>query len=129
MSATTVVLKYDDMGLCVPSVHNVPIENGAEVTFTGPEGESAALYFSPATAAILSPAPGASVSISPGQSVTYTVSEVGSAAYGVFCQPPSYKAPDFFDFGAPQTPPVLIVEPGMGGIGFSVASGPPQTGG
>ena len=127
MSATTVVLKYDDMGLCIPSVPKVLIETGAQVTFTAPEGQNAVLYFSPATTAILSPTPGTPVSISPGQSVTFSFSSGGSAAYGVFCQPPSFKAPDFFDFGAPQTPPVLVIEPGLGGIGFSVASNPPST--
>jgi hypothetical protein len=127
MSTTTVVLKDDSMGLCVPSVNSVPLAVGAQVTFTTANGVNAALYFSPATAAILSPSPGASVAIPPGQSVTYTVSSVGTAAYGVFTQPPSFQAPNFFDFGAPQTPPALVIAPGMGGIGFSVASGPPQT--
>jgi hypothetical protein len=127
MSTTTVVLKEDSMGLCVPSVNSVPLAAGTQVTFTTAEGVSAALYFSPATAAILSPNPGASVAFSPGQSITYTVSSVGSVAYGVFSQPPSFQAPNFFDFGAPQTPPVLVIAPGMGGIGFSVAGNPPET--
>jgi hypothetical protein len=127
MNTTTVVLNDDSMGLCVPSVNSVPIAVGTQVTFTTANGVNAVLYFSPATAAILSPSPGASVALSPGQSVTYTVSAVGSVAYGVFSQPPSFQAPNFFDFGAPQTPPVLVVAPGMGGIGFSVASNPPST--
>ncbi|MGD0912816.1 MAG: hypothetical protein ABR928_13025 [Terracidiphilus sp.] len=127
MSTTTVILNEDSMGLCVPSVNSVPIEAGTQVTFKTAQGVSAALYFSPATAAILSPTPGASVAIPPGQSVTYTVSSVGTAAYGVFTQPPQFPAPGFFDFGAPKTPPVLVISPGMGGIGFSVASNPPST--
>ena len=127
MSTTTVILKDDSMGLCVPSVNSVPLTVGAKVTFTTAEGVSAALYFSPATAAILSPSPGSSVSISPGQSVNYTVSSVGTAAYGVFTQPPQFPAPTFFDFGAPQKPPVLMISPGMGGLGFSVAGTPPST--
>jgi hypothetical protein len=127
MSTTTVILKEDSMGLCVPSVNSVPLAVGAQVTFTTADGVNAALYFSPATAAILSPKPGASVTLSPGQSVTYTVSSVGTAAYGVFTQPPQFEAPSFFDFGAPQNPPVLVISPGMGGIGFSVAGTPPTT--
>jgi hypothetical protein len=127
MSTTTVILNDDSMGLCVPSVDSVPIAAGTQVTFTTAQGVNAVLYFSPATAAILSPTPGASVAISPGQSVSYTVSSVGSAAYGVFTQPPQFQAPNFFDFGAPQTPPVLVIRPGMGGIAFSVAGNPPQT--
>jgi hypothetical protein len=127
MSTTTVVLKDDSMGLCVPSVNSMPLEAGAQVTFTTADGVSAALYFSPATAAILSPSPGASVSILPGQGVTYTVSSVGTAAYGVLTQPPQFPAPNFFDFGAPQNPPVLMISPGMGGLGFSVAGTPPQS--
>lgn len=115
------------MGLCVPSVNSVPIAVGTQVTFATADGVNAALYFSPATAAILSPKPGASVAISPGQSVTFTVSSVGTAAYGVFTQPPQFEAPNFFDFGAPQTPPTLVIAPGMGGIGFSVAGNPVQT--
>jgi hypothetical protein len=127
MSTTTVILKDDSMGLCVPSVNSVPLAVGTQVTFTTADGANAALYFSPATAAILSPTPGASVALSPGQSVTYTVSALGTAAYGVFTQPPQFQAPNFFDFGAPQTPPVLVITPGMGGIGFSVAGTPPQS--
>jgi hypothetical protein len=127
MSATTVILKDDSLGLCVPSVGSVPIAVGTQVTFTTAQGVDAVLYFSPATAAILSPAPGASVAIAPGESVSYTVTAVGSAAYGVFSQPPQFEPPHVFDFGAPQTPPVLIIMPGMGGIGFSVASTPPSS--
>jgi hypothetical protein len=127
MSTTTVILNDDSMGLCVPSVNSVPIAVGTQVTFTTADGVNAALYFSPATAAILSPTPGASVAISPGQSVTYTVSSVGSAAYGVLSQPPQFQPPHFFDFGAPQTPPVLVINPGMGGIAFGVAGNPPRT--
>jgi len=127
MSATTVTLTIDDMGLCVPSVHSVPVAAGAEVTFATAQGVSAVLYFSPATAAILSPAPGASVAISPGQSVTYTFAAPGSVAYGVVSQPPHTQAPHFFDFGAPQTPPVMVIQAGMGGIAFGVAGTPPRT--
>jgi hypothetical protein len=127
MSTTAVILNNDSMGLCVPSVNSVPIEVGIQVTFTAADGVNAALYFSPATAAILSPLPGASVSLSSGQSVTYTVSSVGSAAYGVLSQPPQFQPPHFFDFGAPQNPPVLVIEPGMGGIAFGVAGNPPRT--
>lgn len=90
MSTTTVILSDDSMGLCVPSVNSVPIEVGAQVTFTAADGVNAALYFSPATAAILSPAPGASVALAPGQSITYTVSSVGTTAYGVLSQPPQF---------------------------------------
>jgi hypothetical protein len=129
MSTTTVVLNYDGLGLCVPSVKSVPLARGEHVTFTAAQGVNAMLYFSPATAAILSPAPGASVSLSPGQSATYKVSSVGAEVYGVYTQSPQLTAPKFFDFGPPQHPAVLVIEPGMGGIGFSVASGPPQTGG
>ncbi len=127
MNTTTVILNDDSMGLCVPSVESIPLAGGAQVTFTTAKGVNAVLYFSPATAAILAPAPGASVAISPGQSVTYTIGSVGTAAYGVFTQPPQFVAPEFFDFGAPQTPPVLVIAPGMGGIGFSVAGNPPST--
>ncbi|MGP8251047.1 MAG: hypothetical protein ACLQHF_03370 [Terracidiphilus sp.] len=127
MSTTTVILNEDSMGLCVPSVESVPIAVGTQVTFTAAQGVNAVLYFSPATAAILSPSPGASVALSPGQSVSYTVSSVGTAAYGVFSQPPQFQAPNFFDFGAPQTPPALVIKPGMGGIEFSVAGHPPGT--
>jgi hypothetical protein len=127
MSTTTVTLNEDSMGLCVPSVKSVPIATGAQIMFTAAQGVNAVLYFSPATAAILSPAPGASVALSPGQSITYTISSVGSAAYGVLTQPPQFQAPHFFDFGAPQTPPVLVIQPGMGGIAFGVAGNPPRT--
>jgi hypothetical protein len=127
MSTTTVILKNDSMGLCVPSVNSVPLAVGTQVTFETADGVNAALYFSPATASILSPKPGASVAVPPGHSVTYTVASVGTAAYGVFSQPPQFQAPEFFDFGAPQTPPVLVIAPGMGGIGFSVAGNPQST--
>ncbi len=127
MSTTTVILKDDSIGLCVPSVNSVPISVGTQITFTAADGVNAALYFSPATAAILSPSPGASVALTPGQSVTYTVSSLGTTAYGVFSQPPQFQPPHFFDFGAPQTPPVLMINPGMGGIAFGVAGTPPQT--
>ncbi|MGB6726074.1 MAG: hypothetical protein WBE74_09205 [Terracidiphilus sp.] len=127
MSTTTVILNDDSMGLCVPSVKSVPIAVGLQVAFATAQGVNAVLYFSPATAAILLPKPEAPVAISPGQSVTYTISSVGTAAYGVLTQPPQFQAPNFFDFGAPQTPPVLVIEPGMGGLSFSVASTPPST--
>ena len=114
MAAIDVVLN-DEMGLRVPSVPNVPITEGSEVTFTAGDGAASALYFSPATASILSPKPGARVDLAPGKAVAYAFASAGAGVYGVITQAPEVPPPGSFDFGAPSNPPVLVIQPGQGG--------------
>jgi hypothetical protein len=113
MTATEVVLR-DEMGLRVPSVSKVTVTMGGQVTFKTADGADSALYFSPATAAILSPKPGARVDLAAGKSVTYTFSSVGAGSYGVIAKAPKDPAPTRFDFGAAMNPPVLAIKAGKG---------------
>lgn len=112
MTATEVILR-DEMGLRVPSVSKVTVTQGAQVTFKTVDADSA-LYFSPATAAILSPKPGARVDIAAGASVAYTFSSANAGVYGVIAEAPDEPAPTRFDFGAANNPPVLEIKAGKG---------------
>jgi plastocyanin len=102
MTATEVVLR-DEMGLRVPSVSKVTVTKGGQVTFKAADGADSALYFSPATAAILSPKPGARVDLAAGKSVTYTFSSANAGSYGVIAEAPKDPAPTRFDFGAAES--------------------------
>lgn len=113
MAATDVVLR-DEMGLRIPSISRVPVTEGSQVTFTAGDDVASALFFSPETALILSPRPDARVDIAAGGSVTYTFASAGAGAYGVVTQAPEDQPPAGFDFGAPSTPPDLVVQPGPG---------------
>jgi hypothetical protein len=121
--ATTQVVLRAEMGLRVPSIASVPIAAGGGVSIAAGDGAASALYFSPATAAILSPSPGARVDLAAGSSVTYSFTAAGTSAYGVVTQAPEAPPPSSFDFGAPSSPPALVVQPSMGG-GFPVGAGP-----
>jgi hypothetical protein len=113
MTATEVVLR-DEMGLRVPSVSKVTVTQGSQVTFKAADGADSALYFSPATAAILSPKPGTRVDLAAGKSVTYTISSAGAGSYGVIAEAPKDPAPTRFDFGAATNRPVLAIKAGKG---------------
>jgi len=123
MTATEVVLR-DEMGLRVPSVSKIAVANGAQVTFKAADGADSALYFSPATAAILSPKPGARVDLEADKSVIYTFSTSGPGVYGVIAEAPEDPAPTRFDFGSPSNPPVLVIRSGKG-TDYPVPSNPP----
>jgi len=113
MPNTEVILR-DEMGLRVPSIPQVPIQTGAQITFTAAKGADSALYFSPATAAILSPKPGSRVDLASGKSATYTFSQAGPGVYGAITEAPQDPQPARFDFGSPSNPPVLVIRPGKG---------------
>src|ERR1700749_52475 len=98
MTATEVILR-DEKGLRVPSVPKVTVTQGAQVSFKSADADSA-LYFSPATAAILSPKPGTRVDLAAGKSVTYTFSSAATGVYGVIAKAPKDAPPTHFDFGA-----------------------------
>jgi hypothetical protein len=115
MSNTEVVLR-DEMGLRVPSVPKVTIIASDKVTFTVEEGADTALYFSPETASILTPTPGSRVNLAFGEKLTYTFSAAGSGVYGVITQAPKDSAPNKYDFGKPEEPPVLVLQPGQGPV-------------
>lgn len=123
MIATEVVLR-DEMGLRVPSVSKVIVTESGQVTFKAADGADSALYFSPATAAILSPKPGARVDLAAGRSVTYTFSSSGAGVYGVITEAPKDARPAHFDFGSPSNPPVLVIRPGKG-TDYPVPTNPP----
>lgn len=113
MTATEVVLR-DEMGLRVPSVSKVTVTKGGQVTFKAADGADSALYFSPATTAILSPKPGARVDLAAGKSVTYSFSSADSGSYGVIAEAPQDPPPTGFEFGAATNPPVLVIKAGKG---------------
>jgi hypothetical protein len=102
------------MGLRVPSVSKVTVTQGSQATFKAADGADSALYFSPATAAILSPKPGTRVDLAAGKSVTYTFSSAGAGSYGVIAEAPKDPAPTRFDFGAATNRPVLAIKAGKG---------------
>jgi hypothetical protein len=113
MAATDIVL-HDEVGLRVPSVKDVPIVAGDQVSFTAADGAASALYFPAPTASILSPDPGSRVDVLSGQSVTYTFASENPGSYGVIVQAPDAPPPDNFDFGHDLDPTVLHVCPGDG---------------
>jgi hypothetical protein len=112
MTATEVILR-DEMGFRVPSVSKVTVTQGGQVTFKAADADTA-LYFPPATAAILSPKPGTRVDIAAGKSVVYTFSAANAAVYGVVAEAPEDPAPTRFDFAAATEPPVLEIKSGRG---------------
>ena len=125
MPNTEVVIR-DEMGLRVPSVPNVTIVASDTVTFTVDEGADSAFYFSPEAASILSPKPAPRVNLSVGQSRTWTFLTPGSIAYGVIIQAPEDSAPIRYDFGKPEEPPLLVLQPGQGPV-FTGPDNSPQT--
>src|ERR1700691_3125903 len=111
MTATEVVLR-DEMGLRVPSVSKGTVTQGSQVTFKAADGADSALYFSPATAAILSSKRGTRAELAAGKSVPYSCSSAGGGSYGVIAEAPNDPAPTRFDFGAPTNRPVLAIKAG-----------------
>jgi len=113
----TTILLHDQDGLRIPSLPSLPIVTGAEVTFTADKNADSALYFSPATAAILSPSPAVCTALKGGHSVSFTfASTFPEGAYGVVVQAPTDHPPHSLSFGDPVTPPVLVIQ--SGGLGI-----------
>ena len=125
MANTDVVLR-DEMGLRVPGVPQVAVISANSVTFSVEEGANSALYFSPETASILSPKPKAQVGLACGQALNYSFTAPAHHAYGVIVQDPDATAPQKFEFGAPETPPTLVIQPGSSVV-FTGPDNRPQT--
>jgi hypothetical protein len=118
MANTTILLRDQD-GLRIPSLPSLPIAAGAEVTFTAEKNADSALYFSPATAAILNPSPAICTALKSGHSVSFTfASTFPAGAYGVIVQAPTDHPPHSLGFGEPATPPILVIQ--SGGLGIYV---------
>jgi hypothetical protein len=114
MQITEIVLR-DDEGMRIPSMPSVPITTEHSITFSADDGADTALYFSPATEAILSPQPTSPVYLQPGETVTYLFAEdIPAGAYGVIVQAIGDGAPGCFDFGEPLELVALLIQPGSG---------------
>lgn len=125
MANTDVVLR-DEMGLRISGIPQVTIKIADSVTFSVEPGADSALYFSPATAAILSPKPDSRVDLPSGHSLTYTFETSMNGDFGVIVQSPQSGPPQSFDFGSPVTPPALIIQSGQDSS-FTVPVNPTQT--
>jgi hypothetical protein len=118
MPNTTILLRDQD-GLRIPSLPSLTIAAGDEVTFTAEKNSDTAIYFSPATAAILTPSPAMPTELKSGHSVSFAfASTFPEGAYGVIVQAPTDHPPHSLNFGEPATPPVLVIQ--SGGLGTYV---------
>jgi len=125
MANTDVVIR-DEMGQRIPSRPKVTIVSGDTITFKAEEGADSTLYFPPETASILSPKPKAQVGLACGQALNYSFTAPAHHAYGVIVQDPDATAPQKFEFGAPETPPTLVIQPGSSVV-FTGPDNRPQT--
>ena len=119
MSNSTTIQLDDQDGLRIPSLSSLPLTADAGVTFTAEKNADSALYFSPATAAILTPSPATPTQVKSGHSVSFTfASSIPDGAYGVIVQALTDHPPRGLSFGEPATPPVLMIQ--SGGLGIHV---------
>jgi len=107
MADTNVVLINND-GVYVPSVPSVGVNAGDTVSFSTNDGSAAALFFSPAAAAVVSPSPGSPAPVPAGGSASFTFNSSAPGAYSVFAAGSGASAPASFPNEVSQSLFVLI---------------------
>lgn len=122
--ADTEILLRDEMGLRIPSVHQVSVTTGGKVTFVASDDADSALYFSPQAVSILAPKPDAGAVVTSGKSLSFTFESAAPGVFVAIAQAPEDPPPTDFDDEGASSSAVLFIRSGKGSA-FPVATNTP----